>query len=194
MVLVGFMVLIGLWTVAFFFATVFYCKTNFFAIWGSALDLMTFCTKGMLRSLALCISDFITDVFIIAFPIPTVATSLARMITTIRIVKAGFDPNEDEVFVITTWVYWGMVECSTGILAACLPTLSFFTRSVVFERPWDTLASAFGTRSRSSPAGDDGDTLPYKAGHGGTVHTHSKPRPSHDTTEEAYEMANGRAV
>ncbi|KAK9439699.1 hypothetical protein VB005_07858 [Metarhizium brunneum] len=226
MVLVGFMVLIGLWTVAFFFATVFYCKTNFFAIWGSALDLMTFCTKGMLRSLALCISDFITDVFIIVFPIPliyrlelspkkkaatagifllgavTVATSLARMITTIRIVKAGFDPNEDEVFVITTWVYWGMVECSTGILAACLPTLSFFTRSVVFERPWDTLASAFGTRPRSSPARDDGlserireeDTLPYKAGHGGAVQAHSKPRPSHDTTEEAYEMANGRPV
>ncbi|KAG8411009.1 hypothetical protein J3459_016734 [Metarhizium acridum] len=225
-VLVGFMVLIGLWTLAFFFATVFYCKTNFFAIWGSALDLMTFCTKGMLRSLALCISDFTTDVFIIAFPIPliyrlelspkkkaatagifllgavTVATSLARMVTTIRIVKAGFDPDEDEVFVITTWVYWGMVECSTGILAACVPTLSFFTKSVVFQRPWDTLASVFGTQSQSSPAGHNGhsensvgeDTLPYKAGNGGAVHVHSKLRPSHDTTEEAYEMVNRRSV
>ncbi|KAF5126339.1 hypothetical protein E5D57_011036 [Metarhizium anisopliae] len=81
MVLVGFMVLIGLWTVAFFFATVFYCKTNFFAIWGSALDLMTFCTKGMLRSLALCISDFITDVFIIVFPIPLVSVAEIRIAT-----------------------------------------------------------------------------------------------------------------
>lgn len=81
MVLVGFMVLIGLWTVAFFFATVFYCKTNFFAIWGSALDLMTFCTKGMLRSLALCISDFITDVVIIVFPIPLVSVAEIRIAT-----------------------------------------------------------------------------------------------------------------
>lgn len=140
------------------------------------------------------------------------------MITTIRIVKAGFDPNEDEIcmsrceavygtcpgssfltlqlVVITTWVYWGLVECSTGILAACLPTLSFLTSSVMMQRPWETLASAFGTRPRSSRGRHNGvsetsqgeDESWYKAGNQGVVHADSKPR------EEAYEMGNRQPV
>lgn len=63
---------VGLWTMAFLFATMFQCRLQVDALWGSVEDLMTKCFDTLHPILSLCITDFATDVFIIIFPIPLV--------------------------------------------------------------------------------------------------------------------------
>ncbi|KAI0518400.1 plasma membrane protein Pth11-like protein [Xylaria bambusicola] len=66
-----------------------------------------------------------------------VAASLTRLVFTARIAQDGFNPNDDPIFVITNGLYWGVVECSVGILTADLPTLHFIMRIPA----WESLAS-----------------------------------------------------
>lgn len=68
----GLIVLVTLWSVAFFIAALFQCGTNFWAIWGSTMDLVQNCTETMQLVLAVCITGFITDIAIILAPIPLV--------------------------------------------------------------------------------------------------------------------------
>lgn len=70
--LVSLISLVGLWTVAFLVTTIFQCKLQVEALWGSVEDLMTKCFDTLHLILSLCITDFATDVFIIIFPIPLV--------------------------------------------------------------------------------------------------------------------------
>ncbi|RYC57011.1 hypothetical protein CHU98_g9196 [Xylaria longipes] len=83
----------------------------------------------------------------------SVAASLTRLIFTAKIVQKGFDPNDDPIcnycpkppviikirtnskikVVITNGLYWGVVECSVGILVADLPTLQFVVRIPAWE-------------------------------------------------------------
>ncbi|KAI0168902.1 hypothetical protein GGR52DRAFT_552777 [Hypoxylon sp. FL1284] len=145
--LVGLIVFIALWAIAFFFAALFGCKLDIEAHWGSTSDLETQCVGSMTVVLALCITDFIADLAIIIIPIPlvmrlnmsrrtqfaicgifligsvTVASSLTRLVIEGRAVGVGFAPGSDSVLVITEYIYWGFVECAVAILAACLVTL-----------------------------------------------------------------------
>lgn len=65
--------------------------------------------------------------------------------------------------VITEYIYWGMVECSTAIFAACLPTIQVFLMKETFapvirlksSRSFRSLRSMF--RGRSSRRGSDSD-------------------------------------
>lgn len=68
--------LIIIWTVAFGFGFIFICKTNFSAAWGTLAGLKKNCS-GLLPFLqGFGISDFITDVMILALPIPKVRISI----------------------------------------------------------------------------------------------------------------------
>lgn len=73
--LIGMIALIIAWSTAFFIAFVFQCKANFFAIWGSTMDLITYCDGSMYLALPLCISDSVCDVVIICLPVPLVSHS-----------------------------------------------------------------------------------------------------------------------
>ncbi|KAI1258851.1 plasma membrane protein Pth11-like protein [Xylariaceae sp. FL1019] len=154
-------VLVALWTTAFFFAQLFACRLDFYAYWRSTNDLLTKCVETEQLFLALSITDFVTDIAIITIPIPlvwrlnlsrqrkivivlifslgavSIAASLTRLIFTSNLVRNGFDPNDDTIFVITNGLYWGAVECSVAILAANLPTL----QSVLRISTWETLIS-----------------------------------------------------
>jgi hypothetical protein len=68
----GLTVLVTLWAVAFFFASLFQCGVSFWAIWGSTLDIVENCTQTMQLVLAVCITGFVTDVAIILAPIPLI--------------------------------------------------------------------------------------------------------------------------
>lgn len=119
--LIGMVALITAWTIAFFFEKIFECGTDFWAIWGTTMDMMDNCIDTMQVVLWLCITDFATDVIIILIPIPliwrlktspskkfatssvfllgivTVAASLCRLIFAAIAVGRGFDPNGDEI-------------------------------------------------------------------------------------------------
>ncbi|KAI1746489.1 hypothetical protein F4782DRAFT_64031 [Xylaria castorea] len=145
--LVGLVVFVVLWAIAFSLALVFGCGLDVEAHWGSTHDLETKCKGSMTVVLVLCITDFAADVAIIAIPVPlvwglnlsirnkvaicavfllgsvTVAASLTRLIIEGRAVAIGFAPGSDSILVITEYIYWGFVECAVAILSACLPTL-----------------------------------------------------------------------
>ncbi|KAI1157576.1 hypothetical protein F5B18DRAFT_644605 [Nemania serpens] len=171
--LVGLIVFVALWAVAFSLTTVFGCGIDVEAHWGSTHELETHCKGSMTVVLVLCITDFLADVAIISIPIPlvwvlnlstrnkiaisgvfllgsvTVAASLARLIIEGRAVAIGFAPGSDSVLVITEYIYWGFVECTAAILAACLPTLHLLGQHTALK--W---LSRFKTRLGSRSSGN----------------------------------------
>ncbi|KAJ2991335.1 hypothetical protein NUW58_g2548 [Xylaria curta] len=150
-------VLIAIWSVAFFFAALFTCKIDFEAIWGPTINLFTICTNSLGKLLALCFTDFFADVVIITFPIPliwrlnlsrgrkvgvsaifllgvvTIAASLARLIIVAQVAFAGFVPTEDEILLVTLEIYWAMIEVGVGVFVACLPSLAVLFKDLTWE-------------------------------------------------------------
>ncbi|KAI1758263.1 plasma membrane protein Pth11-like protein [Xylaria castorea] len=152
---------VAIWTVGFFLAKLFDCGSNFWANWGSVFEFMTICPQTMLVTVIFCATDFAIDVIIICWPIPliwklnltmfrkiaitgifslgavSVAASLTRLVFTARVREVGFDPNADPILTITGEIYWGLVESTAAILAACLPTLQFMFR----HSSWETIVT-----------------------------------------------------
>ncbi|KAK3683008.1 plasma membrane protein Pth11-like protein [Podospora appendiculata] len=159
--LILFNVFVGMWTVAFFLANLFQCRLDFWAFFHSAVDLEAHCPGTSYIDLALCITNFVTDVMVVCVPIPVIwrlnlsrkhkftatavfvlgsvaiVASLLRLIMTARMVSGGFDPDDDGILTITEYLYWGMIECGVAILAACLPVFQVLFRNL----SW---ASGFG--------------------------------------------------
>lgn len=66
-------ILVSLWTAAFFFTSLFQCRLDFWANYGSAMEIQTNCIDTTTMVFVLSITDFITDVVIICIPIPLVS-------------------------------------------------------------------------------------------------------------------------
>ncbi|KAK3989417.1 hypothetical protein QBC44DRAFT_267231 [Cladorrhinum sp. PSN332] len=177
--LVGLQVFVGIWTVAFFLSSVFQCRLQFWAFFGSTMDLIQQCPGTMYIDLSLCITDFVTDLVILAIPVPliwsishltisnkitalavfclgstTVIASLLRLVILVKIVVGGFDPELDEILVITATLYWGMIECGVGICAACFPVFQVLFRNL----PWNKVFSRPKSASDSSDTSDSQQT------------------------------------
>ena len=71
--------LVTLWSITLFFASLFQCRLNFWAIWGSTVDSLNNCIETMELVLAVCIIGVITDIAIICAPIPLVRTNRSRL-------------------------------------------------------------------------------------------------------------------
>lgn len=69
-------ILIIMMMIGFFFATLFECGSHISAMWQSAVALETYCPNTDSYDYGFAISDFITDVMILAMPIPLVSTLL----------------------------------------------------------------------------------------------------------------------
>ncbi|KAI1820949.1 hypothetical protein F4861DRAFT_520973 [Xylaria intraflava] len=152
LLLVGMIVLISVWMAAFFLAALFACKLDFWAQWQSPIVQIEHCISEPKLALALTITDFSTDVIVIAIPIPlvwrlnlkpskkiaisgvfllgtiTVAISLLRLVLTDGFLRFGFDPHADATLLITALQYWGVVESGVAVFAASLPTLWIFIK------------------------------------------------------------------
>ncbi|KAI1129773.1 plasma membrane protein Pth11-like protein [Nemania abortiva] len=188
-ILIAFVVV---WTVGFFISKLFDCGVNFWANWGSTLEFKTLCPQTMLVTVIFCVTDFVIDVIIICWPIPlilklnlsgfrktaiigifllgavSVAASLTRLIFAVQVMRVGYDPDADPIFAITGQIYWGQVESTAGILAACLPTLQFMFR----QSSWETIvttskqmweSASFHTRilrTRTSKRSMGAETIP----------------------------------
>jgi len=64
------------WTVAFFFALVFICGSDFSAYWASTIVEKANCVNTSILHNAFAISDVVTDVIIITLPLPMVCRIL----------------------------------------------------------------------------------------------------------------------
>ncbi|KAK8063306.1 hypothetical protein PG996_007958 [Apiospora saccharicola] len=161
------------WAIAFVIATLLCCGTMLFAIWKPISE-MAMCMFFLDVLMAFCITGFVTDLVIIAIPMPivwrlklsttnklvascsflvgavTLAASLARLIVSVGFVKEAADPKRDFILNTTLYCYWGMVECSIGVFAACLPTLQIFFRRNTWQSVADKTKSLFSSGSRSS--------------------------------------------
>ncbi|KAI0532350.1 hypothetical protein GGR58DRAFT_490582 [Xylaria digitata] len=150
--LIGMAVLVFLWMWAFFFVFLFLCRLNFWALWTTARAILDHCLSDTGPNFALAITDVITDVVILVTPIPliwrlnltlgkkigisavflfgsiTFAASLTRLILTARILEVGYSPNADPILLVTSFIYWGMVESGIAVFVACLPTLWIFSK------------------------------------------------------------------
>ncbi|KAF2734161.1 hypothetical protein EJ04DRAFT_437644 [Polyplosphaeria fusca] len=165
-----------IWSIGFCFANVFSCGTNFWAVWGSAVDFVKYCpgAKGMQKQVILSISDLVVDALILVIPIPwlwhlqletgrkvavtlvfllgsgAVAASAIRTAFVVQTARRGFDPKEDENLVITGMLYWMMVEICLGLVAACLPTIRFLFKGFSPESVVSSIRSALSLHSLRS--------------------------------------------
>ncbi|KAI2614960.1 plasma membrane protein Pth11-like protein [Hypoxylon sp. NC1633] len=171
--LITMIALVIAWTVAFFFAALFQCGRDFYVHWGSPKDIVTHCVGTTDLGFALCVTDFIMDVLIMAFPIPliarlnlslqrklaiisvfllggvTVIASLIRLVETAKLRAVGITPGADAILTVTDYLYWGMIEIGIGVFAACLPTVQSLFRGW----SWDPiLRSARGVLSSTGSA------------------------------------------
>lgn len=135
---------IVIWTVAFFFANMLQCypiSENWTGLGGSADT----CIDENMMYVGQAFSDAITDLIILAMPIPciwalqlpakqkvgvcsmfllgilTIAASVTKLVIFYRIAVESNSGDQDFTYLFTPTLYWPMVESSLGIVGACLP-------------------------------------------------------------------------
>ncbi|QSZ30119.1 hypothetical protein DSL72_004639 [Monilinia vaccinii-corymbosi] len=137
--------IIIIWTLAFFFAILFVCGTDFSAYWTSTIVERDNCVDTDKLHNAFAMSDVATDFVIISLPVPmifglhltiarkigilavfslgalTIAASIVRMIVFTKATAVNYDPHADFEFICTSGLYWSLIESGLGIIAACLP-------------------------------------------------------------------------
>ena len=74
-----FIVIVIVWTVAFYFAFAFVCGKHFSAYWGNVLVSGKYCPHGLQINEGLLVSDFITDVAVLCVPLPMVRCRLTTL-------------------------------------------------------------------------------------------------------------------
>ena len=168
------LILIALWTTAFFFARVFACGTHFRAFWGTSKSIVEYCGPYQAIELGFGVSDIATDLFVLATSVPsvwrlqmprtqkivlTVIFLLGLMSTASAAVRVAFLILEeyetrpgfrDVIGVGTLTLGWGQVEAGVGIVAACLPTLRPLFLGKAPESLINSIRSAFSLSSGGS--------------------------------------------
>ncbi|OTB18131.1 hypothetical protein K445DRAFT_19695 [Daldinia sp. EC12] len=170
----AFIVFTVAWIIAFFFAMFFKCGRDLWALWDSQVEFQAHCSSNSNLILSLCITDFITDVLIISIPIPlvlrlqlspskklgvclvfllgagTLVASIIRFVLMAGSYLGTINITNDSILGTTACLYWGMIECGVGVVAACLPTIHFFLRRRIWEPALRSTKSIFSSQSTKS--------------------------------------------
>ena len=176
------MALVTAWIITFFFANLFECmpiSTNWTGTGGAPPPI---CINETPMYYAEAYSDVATDLLILITPIPmiwtlqmplgrkvavsgvfflgalTIAASIARLYVYYNVGSNLFS-SPDISYFLTPVVFWPMIECSLGVLGACLPTLWPLFRTFSIRRLYGkiSLKSRFSTWS-----GKGSQSLPFK--------------------------------
>ncbi|KAH9883681.1 hypothetical protein F4778DRAFT_788338 [Xylariomycetidae sp. FL2044] len=166
---------VGVWTVGFFFAYLFRCGSNFWALWAPLMYLLEYCYDSKPLFYTLAISDVITDFIILSLPIfwvwrlnmttakrfavsgvfllgaLEISTGIARLVVYINQGK-DFKKNADGIGHLTTLMIWTMVELSIAVIAGCLPTIWPLVSKVSLENMVRTVRSVMSIESLSDAA------------------------------------------
>ncbi|KAL4999597.1 hypothetical protein BDV10DRAFT_184229 [Aspergillus recurvatus] len=178
-------VLIVMWALALFLLFLFGCKTKIYLHWAPLSEVQRQCGDPLAPEMALVVSDLVTDLMILALPMPiiwrlqmkwtrklsvslvflvgllAIAASIARMAIYIIVTYTGLDAGYDLDRTVTTMLWWSMVEACLGLMTSCLPVLSGLARAWVgglFTR----LSSRSRSRSRSSGGSGPVERLHYR--------------------------------
>ena len=65
-------IFIGLWTIAFFFSTLFSCGTHPAAFWTSFEEIAEFCDNDGAESVVYRVLDVVTDLLVLVTPLPLI--------------------------------------------------------------------------------------------------------------------------
>jgi hypothetical protein len=153
-ILAALIAIIAAWGLSFTFALVFLCRGHFEPeIYSDAAVSAVQCNNGLDVGYSYAITDFITDVLILLFPIPLIwklhlplgqrvavigifflgmmatIASLIRLIVGVWARKVGYDPSLDEELMLTQEIFWCLLEITIALFATCLPTLRTLFRS-----------------------------------------------------------------
>ncbi|KAL9131626.1 MAG: hypothetical protein Q9217_000514 [Psora testacea] len=112
------------WAVSFFFAFLFMCGTHFDYLWTSLANEAK-CARTMMLQNGFAISDVITDLFVLLFPIPLVVAALLS----------------------TAAIYTMIIEAGFGLCAANLPTLYGMMRNKGLQNLMNSFQSLFSLHS-----------------------------------------------
>lgn len=138
--------IISVWTVAFFFANLLQCypiSTN----WEASGAQVSSCINTNMMYLAQAWTDVLTDMMILALPIPciwalqmpakhkvgvtaifllgvlTVVSGIAKLVVFYHIIAAAAGGDFDITWYETPSLLWVFIESALGIVGACLPLL-----------------------------------------------------------------------
>ncbi|KAF2187321.1 hypothetical protein K469DRAFT_725367 [Zopfia rhizophila CBS 207.26] len=153
--------LIGMWTTSYTFAFVFMCRIDVQVLFTDPESMIQKCVNTLMFAYSYSISDFISDVLIILIPIPFVSRHprisvlnlpIGRTLAVMGVfLLAWMAWNQKVGFVIiTTELYWMILEITLGVLAACLPTLRGLLKSRSVGSVVKSVRSLFTIRSGSS--------------------------------------------
>ncbi|KAF4624478.1 hypothetical protein G7Y89_g13692 [Cudoniella acicularis] len=170
---IGMAVIICIWTAGFFFAILFRCGIQFWALWAPLKYLLANCYASTPMFQAFCISDVITDVIILAIPIywtmqlrmtlgrriavcgvfllggVVIGAGIARLVIFIRQTNNPY-LNADGIGHLTTEIWWSMIEMGISIVAACLPTIRPLFGNSFPEQAINSIRSIFSLHSLTS--------------------------------------------
>ncbi|KAI0169962.1 hypothetical protein GGR52DRAFT_592591 [Hypoxylon sp. FL1284] len=155
---------VGLWSVGFVFGLVLGCGRHVSLHWAPLKELQASGCDGSTPEIAMVISDFILDIFILLLPIPAIwrlnmstgkklavtgvflfgltslAASAARMAIYLIVLYKGYSAGYDINLTASTMLWWSMLEISLAAIAACLPTLSFLLREISLSQVFHRLS------------------------------------------------------
>ncbi|KAF2258878.1 hypothetical protein CC78DRAFT_477090 [Lojkania enalia] len=172
-----FIVMIALttmWAISYTFTFIFMCKGDFNVLFYDLLAVQEKCVDTFKVGYSFSISDFVSDVLILLIPIPFIwqlrlplekrlavtlvfflgvlssAASLIRMLWMIWAYNVGMDPTFDEELLLTSELYWCLMEITLAIIAGCLPTLRGLIKSESVDSVFKNVRNIFSLRSTSS--------------------------------------------
>ncbi|KAL4912936.1 hypothetical protein BDW62DRAFT_214615 [Aspergillus aurantiobrunneus] len=140
------------WTLWLFLWFLWACRLDIDLHWAPLSEVEDRCGDPLAPEMALVISDLVTDLMILALPLPVIwrlqlrwrrkvtlslvflvglvaiAASIARMAIYIIVTYTGLDAGYDLNRTITTMLWWSMIEACLGLMTCCLPILSGLLR------------------------------------------------------------------
>ncbi|KAI0424135.1 hypothetical protein F5Y09DRAFT_353752 [Xylaria sp. FL1042] len=173
------------WSIGFFFAYLFRCGSNFWALWAPLQYLIKYCYDSKPLFYTLSISDVITDFIILSLPLfwvwrlntsrakrlavsgvlllgaLEISTGIARLVVYVN-QSQDFKKNADGIGHLTTLMVWSMVEMSIAVIAGCLPTIWPLVNRISLEGMMQTLRSALSLESLrgSTMSSENSTSLP----------------------------------
>jgi len=159
------------WTVCFLFMFIFGCGTHVSAFWGSRLDLITYCGKGLQYEEGLYISEFVINFLLLVMPLPTiwrlhmplsrklgvtgilllafmaVIASVFRLVIVMQVSTTSYTAIFDEDETIATIYYWGMIEAGLALIACSLPSLKVLVSAQGLQSAINSVRSVVSLQS-----------------------------------------------
>ncbi|KAJ4304515.1 hypothetical protein N0V90_000041 [Kalmusia sp. IMI 367209] len=184
LIISGMIVIVIMWTVGYTFAKVFACGTNWTRPFYDFEFSMAVCVDTIKLGYSFAISDVITDGLIVLIPIPLIwklqlpvaqrlavmavfavgllsmAASIVRLSVAVWLQHVTYDPEFDEELNLTAELFWGLIEVTTALLAACLPTLRALVKVPFISSTIRSLQSFLSIGSKSQGSSVDAPKSP----------------------------------